>query len=458
MEGPQQDSKPLPSENLPFPHLAPDVVTNQPATRPATESQPRWMIWGLLIGAGMLAVGAGALLLSSDPQSQAQQSQTAGQTTGASTTASSGVAPVVSVVPVQTTQVPQLLAVTGFVRAEVLLPVVAPLTGLRIESVNVEKGATVLAGQVLAVLDTTSLKTQVQEATASYQRAAAAVGLQQAAVEQAQARLTKIQAGAQRYQQLLQQGAISQQEAQALSPNLALQEVQMARANLASAQASAASAADRVQQLQAQLAQVSTEVRAPVAGTIANSFASIGAVTSGKQLFLLARGDQLKLEAQVSGGEAARLQPGQPVEVRSSSNKGLEINGQVRAVDSAANSSSGPVTVHIALPPNPQLKPGMTLNGRVLLGQAQGMVLPPSAVNAQPDGSHHVFVVDESNVARARVVKLGIQSTGAVQITEGVQPGDRVVISGANLIQDGDSVTVSPNNAVPNIEPNTTVP
>jgi HlyD family secretion protein len=55
-----------------------------------------------------------------------------------------------------------------------------------------------------------------------------------------------------------------------------------------------------------------------------------------------------------------------------------------------------------------------------------------------------VFVIDESQQAVAREVKLGRMDGSAVRILEGVRAGEQLVVSGAQYLKPGDRVMVTP--------------
>jgi multidrug efflux pump subunit AcrA (membrane-fusion protein) len=57
-------------------------------------------------------------------------------------------------------------------------------------------------------------------------------------------------------------------------------------------------------------------------------------------------------------------------------------------------------------------------------------------------GSWIVFVVDDRNIARRRVVALGLENELLVEVVEGLELGDRVVSAGQNFLSDGDLVRI----------------
>jgi multidrug efflux pump subunit AcrA (membrane-fusion protein) len=68
------------------------------------------------------------------------------------------------------------------------------------------------------------------------------------------------------------------------------------------------------------------------------------------------------------------------------------------------------------------------------------VIVPAEALLTSAEGKTTVMVVDKDSVAHEREVEVGIREAGKVQITEGVESGDRVVIAGGLGLEDGTKV------------------
>jgi membrane fusion protein, macrolide-specific efflux system len=86
--------------------------------------------------------------------------------------------------------------------------------------------------------------------------------------------------------------------------------------------------------------------------------------------------------------------------------------------------------------PNHELQPSMTAQVNIVLGEAKDAVnIPASALGeTAPDGRRLVRILEGKNGVRPRWVKTGLNNTAVVQVLDGLQPGDTVVL--------GDSITV----------------
>ncbi|MGM0439892.1 MAG: efflux RND transporter periplasmic adaptor subunit [Chlamydiota bacterium] len=87
--------------------------------------------------------------------------------------------------------------------------------------------------------------------------------------------------------------------------------------------------------------------------------------------------------------------------------------------------------------PMGKLKPGMYAATRVIIEKIEdAVVLPEEAIVSEREG-WFVYVVDDSSVVHKREVSLGLREPGEVQIVEGLQAQDRVVITGHHRLQEG---------------------
>jgi len=365
-----------------------------------------------------------------------------GEATNGALAASIAAPPVVTVttVPAAVGKVSSNLLVTGSVSAVDPLTVASEASGLSIVQVLAEEGDHVQKGQVLCILDSSILQAQLKgmearmvgsRATAvkseqpnrqediagleaANQQALADIQQRQAMVTQTEAALTNAQNNAKRYRDLLQQGAVSQQEADnhATEEITAATNLQSAREQLAAmrfaaqqttkkmqmaqsggrkediivSRASADETAASVQQLRAQIAQ--TIVRAPDDGLITKRYAHIGDVAaSGKSLFEMIRRGELELRAQVTQSDLNRLTPGVTAAL---SDSVRSVEGKIFQISPTVDSVTRLGTVRIAIPKESGFKPGMFVQGSVKTGQVDALLVPNSAVLAEED-QYYVF-------------------------------------------------------------------
>jgi RND family efflux transporter MFP subunit len=143
---------------------------------------------------------------------------------------------------------------------------------------------------------------------------------------------------------------------------------------------------------------------------------------------------------------------GSPVGIRTESIPKALFQGKVTAISPAASSTSRVFNVEITVPnPDNLLKIGMIASLEVpgsRASRAGTVVLLSSIVRSKNDSTGFaVFVVDESGgkqVAHLRDVKLAEVYGNTISVTEGLKAGEKVIVSGATLVVEGEQVRIIP--------------
>lgn len=396
----------------------------------------------------------------------------------------------VAVMPAAYRAVDRTLAVTGTVSAWDELSVGSEANGLRIEAVHVEEGDEVTRGQVLAELNSSILRAQLQALQARYSQAGAAIekavqpnrpqdllALEsalrgaEASVDQEQANLVQTRANlenartnATRYAASLSEGFVTAQEAENRQTELERQRalVQAAehrveaarfaaeqarqrldvariggrREDVEIAQATRAEIAAQIQQVQAQIAQ--TTILAPDDGLIVKRQAHLGDIASaGKTLFTMVRRNRLELKAQMPEVDLDEIRVGQGVSLEYD---GRTVVGKVFQVSPTVDPSTRLGVVRVSVPDRSGLRPGMFVRGTIALGSRNVLSVPSVAVLGEA-GKYFVFTL-EGDVVHRTSVETGARAADRVEIMTGLKPGEKVVVEGAGFLSDGDAVTV----------------
>ena len=391
----------------------------------------------------------------------------------------------VTTVEVTDTEIDRTLNASGSVAAYERIPVMSQASGLQITDVLVERGDYVEQGQILARLNNRVLSAEKNEAQGAVNQAKARLAELQAgsrseeiaqaesrvanarsAVAQAQSDLELVQKRVERNTSLQAEGAISRdrldeilnQERVALSDlagaNANLEEARQELAQLkagsrpetiAQAEAELVQAQGRLEAIEAQLAD--TTINAPRAGIIASREAKVGQITANSEmLFTIIQDGRLELQLQVPETSISNVQPGQKVVVTSNSNPDLQLTGKVRQIDPAIDASSRQATVRVDLPADTNLKPGMFLQAAINTDTTRGQAVPIEALLPQSGNRAIAFTIQPDNTVKAQTVTMGeILPKQRVEVIEGLQPGDRIVLEGAAYLKDGDRVTVAKN-------------
>ena len=117
--------------------------------------------------------------------------------------------------------------------------------------------------------------------------------------------------------------------------------------------------------------------------------------------------------------------------------------GSFYALDRSLDVKTGSIRYYVTFPnPGNVLRPGQFGNVRFVADMKKGaMVIPQEAVN-ELQGSYQVAVVGDDNKVSIRPVKMGERIGAMWEVTEGLKPGDRVIVQGLQKAREGLTVAV----------------
>jgi RND family efflux transporter MFP subunit len=179
-------------------------------------------------------------------------------------------------------------------------------------------------------------------------------------------------------------------------------------------------------------------VQAPIAGVIASSSATIGAVASakGEALFsIIARGE-FDLVGLVATRDISKLAVNQAARIKIIG--AGEVDGKVRRVAATVEPNSQLGQVFVAVTTNRRLLANASGRAMITTGQSCGVAVPLTAILYGRAGTV-VQVVRRARVETRRV-EIGLMSAGQVEIRDGVNEGDIVVARAGALLREGDPV------------------
>jgi Cu(I)/Ag(I) efflux system membrane fusion protein len=173
----------------------------------------------------------------------------------------------------------------------------------------------------------------------------------------------------------------------------------------------------------------------PAAGIVTEIKVSEGQyVSEGSILYRIEDVSTLWVEAELYPGETEQIKIGDKIAIHVSSEEGSPVDASVSFISPEYRANSQ-ITVMKASIANPDLKfkPGQQVQVDLTHSAKEAIALPVDAVIRDGRGSH-VYVKGGNNTFRPRVVSTGIESVDQVEITDGLNVGDTVVISGAYLL------------------------
>lgn len=329
------------------------------------------------------------------------------------------------------------LFVSGTLVAREEAMVGAQVDGLRIDAVLAEDGDRVREGQVLARLDRTQLDTLVTQSDAALARADAAIAQARSVILQYEATGAQLSADYLRGKQL-GLGIISQAT---LDQRLAVSraaEAQLAGAQGALSVALADKKSQEAQRRELEVRMARTDVRAPVSGTLSRRTARLGAQTGGGEaLFRIVREGAIDLDAEAPDDVLARVTLGIAAQVTLAGSD-VPVAGTVRLISNEVDKATRLGRVRIALGHDAQARVGSFASAVVDIARREGVSVPASAV-ARSERGRAVQVVRDGRI-EVRRVETGLSSREAVEITDGLKPGETVVARAAAFLRAGDQV------------------
>lgn len=176
-------------------------------------------------------------------------------------------------------------------------------------------------------------------------------------------------------------------------------------------------------------------LNSPIGGTVVERNATIGAtVGTDANLFKIIDISRVWIDASVFEKDLQRVRLGQQVKVTVPAFPGSTFSGRVILVNSVVDPDTRTVKVRTEVPnPDGRLKPDMFANVEIITDMNRAAIsIPQSAV--LNDGGKTVVFIAESSGYKKREVHTGIQSGDRVEIVEGLNAGDKVVVKGNYLL------------------------
>ena len=166
-------------------------------------------------------------------------------------------------------------------------------------------------------------------------------------------------------------------------------------------------------------------IPAPHDGIITYLSNSIGStVAAGEKVAVVGDLSKFKVSADVPEGSSYKVRQGAEVIMRLGND---ELRGSVANVEPQSTSGAVPFTVTLDDASNPRLRPGVRVQVYVTYGFKDEVTRIPAGNFYSGPGVYKLFVADGSATLQRREVKLGDSNRQWVEVTSGLQPGDRIV-------------------------------
>ncbi|HEV2604338.1 MAG TPA: efflux RND transporter periplasmic adaptor subunit [Microvirga sp.] len=332
-----------------------------------------------------------------------------------------GAPPIVEVGTVKTGRIVETREAVGTVRAFESITVTAKVAGI-IDKIDFEEGAKVKAGDVLVTLDAVERRADIEAALAESRRASA--------------QRNEIATRLDRARQLRSSGSGTEAQVEDLTA-----QVRTLESAIASAEARRKAAEARLEDL---------IIRAPFAGRVGTRSVSLGAyVAPNTRITTLDDLSKVRLDFSVPENLLGRLKAGQVVKASSAAFQNRVFEGKVAVVDTRVDPVTRTVRLTADFPNGDEvLKPGMFLSVALeVTNKEDAVVVPEESVVSE--GLRHVVYPVKDNKVERRVIRIGQRQNGQIEVMEGLQPGETIVVLGLQRVRPGATVNARPVGAPP---------
>ena len=308
---------------------------------------------------------------------------------------------------------------------------IAPRTGGRLLSVNVQLGDRVRRGQVLAKVEDREIVEQVRAAEASQEVAKATIRQREADLKVAELNFDRSKNLFER--QLLAKQALDDAESRYMA---AVAQTDLSRAQLLQNEA-------RLQELRINLQH--TSVASPVDGYVGKRNVDPGAmVNTNTAIASVVDISRLRLVVNVVEKDLRLVNAGDVADVEVDAYPGEKFAGKIARVAPVLDPATRTATMEVEIPNNDhKLKPGMYARINLTVEERKNTIVAPKNAVIDFENKRGVWMPNDQKRAAFVPVTLGIEGPLQIEILSGLKEGDRFVTTGAGAVRNNDQLIVA---------------
>jgi multidrug efflux pump subunit AcrA (membrane-fusion protein) len=190
--------------------------------------------------------------------------------------------------------------------------------------------------------------------------------------------------------------------------------------------------------------------KAPISGTVVALPAQVGmTVSQAVPLARIAGGNALEIRLYVAERFISKIALRQSCEITLDAWPGEVFRGSVTEMSPVVDPASRTMEVRVNVEnPGSKLKAGMFAKVRIITERRDNIVKIPAGALIQRFGEDYLFVVEpdpedpEGSIARRRTVSPGILIDGVLEIQQGLEPEEEIVVRGQTLLEDGVKINI----------------
>ena len=326
--------------------------------------------------------------------------------------------PVVKVAKVRRGDISVPIQATGTIFPDHESKIGPKISGV-IEIVHVDEGDQVKQGQTVAQIDQKELLIAVRQGRA-------AVRVAEAQLKEAELKELNLRRERERLSNLLKKNVISQQRYDDMDTAhaMAVARIELIRAQILSAKENLAMAEQKLRD---------TRIVSPFSGLIVKRFINEGEFVSTMPptpLFLIMNIDKVEMEVGLSEVHLANVAVGNPVEITVDTYPGVSFRGKISTINPMVDPGSRAFKVKVEIPnKDHRLKSGMFARAKIHPEIHKDALIIPFKSVVNRGGGTYVFLLT-GDIASLQEVQLGITNEEEIEVIDGLQEGEEVMVEG----------------------------
>jgi multidrug efflux pump subunit AcrA (membrane-fusion protein) len=191
-------------------------------------------------------------------------------------------------------------------------------------------------------------------------------------------------------------------------------------------------------------------VKAPISGTVVSLPAQVGmTISQSIPLARIAGGNALEIKVYVAERFISKMALRLPCEITLDAYPGEVFRGSITEISPVVDPASRTMEVKVNVEnPGSRLKAGMFAKVRIITERKNSIVKIPAGAMIQRFGENYIFTVETDptdpafRIARRKTIVPGILIDGIMEVQQGLNPDEEIIVRGQTLLEDGSRINV----------------
>lgn len=198
-----------------------------------------------------------------------------------------------------------------------------------------------------------------------------------------------------------------------------------------------------------------TRIQSPIDGVVVSKKIRIGdLVGMSTPIFEIIDPESLLIDIYLPEKESARLRRQMPADIMPDSLPGTVFKASILRINPTIDPSTGTVKVTLAFDSDiDRLNAGMFVRARIEVDSRDAAVILPKRALIRQRDENRVFVVNDAGLAEQRSLALGLENLHFYEVLSGLEAGEKLIMVGQHIVEDGQPVTWAEASPLPDSEP-----